>query len=148
VQAPMRSRASSPGQLLSDTKVCGRRVTCKAPLAHLEGGSDRSEVSPTAILQDTHSLEGKYRSAAGFPSRTAPDIGPGRSHIPRTSSAMDSRKYAKPRSNTYGRPWLRPAALGHYLTFPDFFPKLPRGRLLGNSTHPRRGLLCFFAPSG
>jgi hypothetical protein len=27
-------------------------------LAHLVGGSDRSEVSPTAILQGTHSLEG------------------------------------------------------------------------------------------
>ena|SRR5215211_4249698 len=26
--------------------------------AHVEGGSDRSEASPTAILQDTHSLEG------------------------------------------------------------------------------------------
>src|SRR5215218_7440906 len=54
----MRSRASSPGRPLSDTKVSGRRVTCKAPLAHLEGESDRSEVSPTAILQSTHSLEG------------------------------------------------------------------------------------------
>jgi hypothetical protein len=42
---------------LSDTKVSSRRVTCKAPLAHLEGESDRSEVSPTAILQGTHSLE-------------------------------------------------------------------------------------------
>ena len=54
----MRSRASGPGRPLSDTKVSGRRVTCKAPLAHLEGESDRSEVSPTAILQSTHSVEG------------------------------------------------------------------------------------------
>ena len=26
--------------------------------AHVEGGSGRSEASPTAILQDTHSVEG------------------------------------------------------------------------------------------
>src|SRR5215208_521439 len=38
----------------------GRGVTSKAPLAHLVGGSGRSEVSPTAILQDTHSLEGEF----------------------------------------------------------------------------------------
>src|SRR5918995_3496055 len=60
-RAPMRSRrCSGPGRPLGDTKVSGRRVTCKAPLAHLEGGSGRSEVSPTAILQDTHSLEGVF----------------------------------------------------------------------------------------
>src|SRR5215208_8291551 len=60
-RAPMRSRrCSGPGRPLGDTKVSGRRVTCKAPLAHLEGGSGRSEVSPTAILQDTHSLEGRF----------------------------------------------------------------------------------------
>src|SRR5215218_4683555 len=41
----------------SDTKMSGRRVTCKAPLAHLEEGSGRSKTSPTAILQCTHSLE-------------------------------------------------------------------------------------------
>jgi hypothetical protein len=29
-------------------------------LAHLAGGSGRSETSPTAILQDTHNLEGKF----------------------------------------------------------------------------------------
>ena len=28
--------------------------------AHVEGGSGRSEASPTAILQDTHSLEGEF----------------------------------------------------------------------------------------
>ncbi len=56
VQAPMRSRASGPGRLRGDAKVSGRRVTCKAPLAHLVGGSGRSETSPTAILQGTHSL--------------------------------------------------------------------------------------------
>jgi hypothetical protein len=59
----MRSRRSSPGRPLSDTKVSSRRVTCKAPLAHLEGESDRSEVSPTAILQGTHSLEGMFSDA-------------------------------------------------------------------------------------
>ena len=60
-RAPMRSRrCSGPGRPLGDTKVSGRRVTCKAPLAHLEGGSGRSKTSPTAILQDTHSLEGKF----------------------------------------------------------------------------------------
>jgi hypothetical protein len=60
-RAPMRSRrCSGPGRPLGDTKVSGRRVTCKAPLAHLEGGSGRSEVSPTAILQDTHSLEVEF----------------------------------------------------------------------------------------
>ena len=56
----MRSRRSGPGWPLSDTKVSGRRVTCKAPLAHVEGGSGRPEVLPTAILQDTHSLEGEF----------------------------------------------------------------------------------------
>ena len=52
----MRSRRSGPGRPLGDTKVSGRRVTRKAPLAHVEGGSGRSETSPTAILQDTHSV--------------------------------------------------------------------------------------------
>ena len=28
--------------------------------AHVEGGSGRSEASPTAILQDTHSVEGLF----------------------------------------------------------------------------------------
>src|SRR5215204_1106356 len=57
----MRSRCcSGPGRPLGDTEVSGRRVTSKAPLAHLVGGSGRSEVSPTAILQDTHSLEGEF----------------------------------------------------------------------------------------
>ena len=54
----MRSRRSGSGWPLGDTKVSGRRVTCKAPSAHVEGGSGRSEASPTAILQDTHSVEG------------------------------------------------------------------------------------------
>ena len=56
----MRSRPPGPGRPLGDTKVSGRRVTRKAPLAHVEGGSGRSEASPTAILQDTHSVEGKF----------------------------------------------------------------------------------------
>ena len=57
----MRSRrCSGPGRPSGDTKVSGRRVTCKAPLAHVEGGSGRSEASPTAILQDTHSVEGEF----------------------------------------------------------------------------------------
>src|SRR5215207_10124366 len=59
-RAPMRSRRSGPGWPLSDTKVSGRRVTCKAPLAHVEGGSGRPEALPTAILQDTHSVEGEF----------------------------------------------------------------------------------------
>jgi hypothetical protein len=29
-------------------------------LAHVEGGSGHSEASPTAILQDTHSVEGLF----------------------------------------------------------------------------------------
>ena len=29
-------------------------------LAHVEGGSGRSEASPTTILQDTHSVEGAF----------------------------------------------------------------------------------------
>jgi len=41
--------APAPGRLLGDTEVSGRRVTSKAPVAHLEGGSGRSETSPTAI---------------------------------------------------------------------------------------------------
>ena len=52
--------APVPGRPLGNAEVSGRRVTCKAPLAHLAGGSGRSEVSPTAILQDTHSLEGEF----------------------------------------------------------------------------------------
>jgi hypothetical protein len=54
----MRSRRSGSGWPSGDTRVSGRRVTCKAPSAHVEGGSGRSEASPTAILQDTHSVEG------------------------------------------------------------------------------------------
>jgi hypothetical protein len=53
----MRSRRSGPGRPSGDTKASGRRVTRKAPLAHVEGGSGRSEASPTAILKDTHSVE-------------------------------------------------------------------------------------------
>ena len=57
----MRSgRYSGLGRSSSDTKVSGRRVTSKAPSAHVEGGSGRSEASPTAILQDTHSVEGEF----------------------------------------------------------------------------------------
>ena len=57
----MRSRSAPvPGRPLGDTKVSGRRVTCKAPLAHLEEGSGRSKTSPTAILQWTHSLVEKF----------------------------------------------------------------------------------------
>ena len=57
----MRSRCcSGPGRPLGDAEAFGRRVTSKARLAHLVGGSGRSEVSPTAILQDTHSLEGEF----------------------------------------------------------------------------------------
>jgi hypothetical protein len=29
-------------------------------LAHVEGGSGRSEALPTAILKDTHSVEGEF----------------------------------------------------------------------------------------
>jgi hypothetical protein len=49
-----------PGRPSGDAEASGRRVTSKAPLAHLAGGSDRPEASPTAILQDTHSLEGVF----------------------------------------------------------------------------------------
>src|SRR5215212_7327446 len=61
-RAPMRSRrCSGLGRPSGDTKVSGRRVTRKAPsLAHVVGGSGRSEASPTAILQDTHSVEGLF----------------------------------------------------------------------------------------
>ena len=34
-------------------------------LAHVEGGSGRPETSPTAILQDTHSVEGMYYEVRG-----------------------------------------------------------------------------------
>ena len=48
-------------QAAGDTQASsGRRVTRKAPLAHVEGGSGRSEASPTAIIQDTHSVEGVF----------------------------------------------------------------------------------------
>jgi hypothetical protein len=58
----MRSRCCSGlGRPSGDAGMSGRGVTCKAPsLAHVVGGSGRSEASPTAILQDTHSLEGEY----------------------------------------------------------------------------------------
>jgi hypothetical protein len=59
-RAPMRSRRSGSGRPLGDTEASGRRVTPKAPLAHVERGSGRSEASPTAILQDTHSVEGVF----------------------------------------------------------------------------------------
>jgi hypothetical protein len=64
----MRSRRYCPGRPLGDTKESGRRVTRKAPLAHVERGSGQSEAPPTAILQDTHSVEGLFSEirAEGF----------------------------------------------------------------------------------
>ena len=60
-RAPMRSRRCSvPGRPSGDTGMSGRRVTSKAPSAHVEGGSGRSEASPTAILKDTHSVEVEF----------------------------------------------------------------------------------------
>jgi hypothetical protein len=56
----MRSRRSGLGRPSGDTKASGRRVTRKAPLAHVEGESGWSEASPTATLKDTHSLEGVF----------------------------------------------------------------------------------------
>ena len=56
----MRSRRSGSGWPSGDTRVFGRRVTSKAPSAHVEGGSGHSEASPTAILKDTHSVEGGF----------------------------------------------------------------------------------------
>jgi hypothetical protein len=57
----MRSRRClGPGRSWGDAEASGRRVTCKAPSAHVVGGSGRSEASPTATLQDTHSVEGKF----------------------------------------------------------------------------------------
>jgi hypothetical protein len=55
------------GVALGDTKVSGRRVTSKAPLAHLVGGSGRSKTSPTTILQDTHSLEVEFSEVPHSP---------------------------------------------------------------------------------
>src|SRR5215217_3089377 len=64
----MRSRSAPvPGRPSGDAEASGRRVTCKAPLAHLEEGSGRSKTSPTAILQCTHSLEEEFSEV-----RTAP----------------------------------------------------------------------------
>ena len=55
----MRSRRClGPGRPWGDAEASGRRVTCKAPSADVVGGSGRSEASPTATLQDTHSVEG------------------------------------------------------------------------------------------
>ena len=57
----MRSRRClGPGRPWGDAEASGRRVTCKAPSAHVVGGSGRSEASPTTTLQDTHSVEGKF----------------------------------------------------------------------------------------
>ena len=51
--------------LLGPRAACGRRRGVRPTShfegtleAHVEGGSGRSEASPTAILQDTHSVEG------------------------------------------------------------------------------------------
>jgi len=64
----MRSRRClGPGRSWGDAEASGRRVTCKAPSAHVVGGSGRSEASPTATLQDTHSVEGVF-SAEVHPS--------------------------------------------------------------------------------
>ena len=57
----MRSRRClGPGRPWGDAEASGRRVTCKAPSAHVVGGSGRSEASPTATLQDTHSVKGEF----------------------------------------------------------------------------------------
>jgi hypothetical protein len=57
----MRSRrCCGLGWPWGETGMSGRGVTSKAPLAHVEGGSGRSEASPTAILQDTHSVEEEF----------------------------------------------------------------------------------------
>jgi hypothetical protein len=65
----MRSRRPGSWWPWGDTRESGRRVTSKAPYlrAHVEGGSGRSaEASPTAILKDTHSVEGVF-SGVGLP---------------------------------------------------------------------------------
>jgi hypothetical protein len=55
----MRSRRClGPERPWGDAEASGRGVTCKAPSAHVVGGSGRSEASPTVTLQDTHSVEG------------------------------------------------------------------------------------------
>ena len=73
-RAPMRSRCcSGPGRPLGDTKVSGRRVTSKAPLAHLEGGSGQSKTSPTAILEGTHSLEGVFSEGVSLLKKSLSD---------------------------------------------------------------------------
>ena len=53
--------------LLRPRAACGRRRGVRPTShfegtlgAHVEGGSGRSEASPTAILQDTHSVEGVF----------------------------------------------------------------------------------------
>jgi hypothetical protein len=51
-RAPMRLT------IVLQPRASGRRVTPKAPLSNMERGSDRSETPPTAILHDTHSVEG------------------------------------------------------------------------------------------
>jgi hypothetical protein len=53
-RAPMRLT------IVLQPRASGRRVTPKASLAHMERGSDRSETPPTAILHDTHSVEGLF----------------------------------------------------------------------------------------
>ena len=53
--------------LLRPRAACGRRQGVRPTShlqgtfrAHVEGGSGRSEASPTAILQDTHSVEVEF----------------------------------------------------------------------------------------
>jgi hypothetical protein len=63
----MRSRCcSGPGRPSGDAEAFGRGVTCKARLAHLVGGSGQAEASPTAILQDTHSLVVGFYEVGGL----------------------------------------------------------------------------------
>ena len=79
----MRSRRSSSGWLLGDTKAYTADESLRRHLflrAHVEGGSGRCEASPTAILQDTHSVEEefaevrkapvKYEGVPGLPDRS------------------------------------------------------------------------------
>jgi hypothetical protein len=54
----MRSRRSGPRAAVGRRQGVRPRSHLQGTFrAHVEGGSGRSEASPTAILQDTHSVE-------------------------------------------------------------------------------------------
>ena len=75
----MRSRrCSGPGRPLGETKVSGRRVTRKAPLAHVEGGQAGPRRRPQPFSRILTAWKGRSRNFGrrGF-SEVAGGLAPG-----------------------------------------------------------------------